>query len=156
MTTNADYQTVSIDPIDDGEEMPDVHLFIPADPDAKKDDPDYGRGLKLDLPNLNSEDLPIDVIQAVLLTKSAVNLTDEQNFAVASTMLAYFQVMQPNYWNFLRRQGRPMAYLAGTVKAWAEQSGLDPKALSSSISKAGTAPRWTTTGSKHMEPYTGR
>lgn len=90
MTANTDYQTVSIDPIDDGETQPDVHLFIPTNPDAKKDDPDYGRGLKLDLPNLNSEDLPIDVIQAVLLTKSAVNLTDEQNFAVASTMLAYF------------------------------------------------------------------
>ena len=156
MTANADYQTVSIDPIDDGEEMPDVHLFIPTNPDAKKDDPDYGRGLKLDLPNLNSEDLPIDVIQAVLLTKSAVTLTDEQNFAVASTMLAYFQVMQPTSWNFLRKLGRPMADLAGTVKAWAEQSGLDPKALSSSISKANTAPLWTMTGSNRMEPYTGR
>lgn len=156
MTANIDYQTVSIDPIDDGETQPDVHLFIPENPQAKEGDPDYGKGLKLDLPNLNSEDLPIDVIQAVLLTKSAVTLTDEQNFAVASTMLAYFQVMQPNYWNFLRKLGRPMAYLAGTVKAWAEQSGLDPKALSSSISKANTAPLWTMTGSNRMESYTGR
>lgn len=156
MTANADYQTVSIDPIDDGETRPDVHLFIPENPQSKEGDHDYGKGLKLDLPNLNSEDLPIDVIQAVLLTKSAVTLTDEQNFAVASTMLACFQVMQPNYWNFLRKLGRPMSYLAGTVKAWAEQSGLDPKALSSSISKANTAPLWTMTGSDRMEPYTGR
>ena len=156
MTANTEYQTVTVDPIADSEPMPDVHLFIPSNPAAKEGDPDWGRGMKLDLPNLNSEDLPIDVIQAVMLTKSSVTLTDEQSFAVASTMLAYFQVMQPNYWNFLRRLGRPMAYLAGTVRAWAEQSGLDPKALSSSISSATTAPRWTPTGSNRMEPYTGR
>lgn len=153
--TASEYQTVSID-LADEETKPDVHLFIPENPDAKEGDPDYGKGMRLDLPNLNSEDLPIDVIQAVLLTKSSVSLTDEQSFAVASTMLAYFQVMQPNYWNFLRRLGHPMAYLAGTVRAWAEQSGMDPKALSSSISKAGTAQRWTTTGSNRMEHYTGR
>ncbi|WP_269472699.1 hypothetical protein [Bifidobacterium bifidum] len=42
MTTNADYQTVSIDPIDDGEEMPDVHLFIPRIPTRRRTTPTMG------------------------------------------------------------------------------------------------------------------
>ena len=141
MTANAVYQTVSIDPIDDGEEMPDVHLFIPTNPDAKKDDPDYGRGLKLDLPNLNNAELPIELVQAILLIKSRPTLSDEETSACMAAFLAYFQAMKPNFWNVLRKTERPIAYLIATVKAWAEESGLDPKAFTSPTSGTTTARR---------------
>ena len=42
--------------------------------------------------------------------------------------------MQPNFWNVLRKTKRPMAYLTATIKAWAEESGLDPKAFTSPTS----------------------
>lgn len=150
----AEYTPVSIEFKE--EALPDVHLFIPENPQAKEGDRDFGKGMKLDLPNLNSGDLPIDVVQAVLLLKSNVVRTEEQNMAVTSTMLAYFQMMKPDFWNFLRLTGRPLAYLAGTLQAWAEQSGLDPKASFSSLSSTGTAPHWTLTGNDRLEPSGGR
>ena len=75
------------------------------------------------------------------MIKSNVVLTDEQNMAALSTMLAYFQVLHPAYWNFLRRTGNPMGYLVGTIEAWAEQSGLDPKRYTSLASTTNTPTR---------------
>ena len=61
-------------------------------------------------------------------------LADEETTACVSTFLAYFQTMQPNFWNVLRKTKRPIAYLTATIKAWAEESGLDPKAFTSPTS----------------------
>ena len=91
-------------------------------------------GAKLDLPNLNNAELPIELVQAILLVKSKPMLSDEETTACVSTFLAYFQTMQPNFWNVLRKTKRPMAYLTATIKAWAEESGLDPKAFTSPTS----------------------
>ena len=99
---------------------PDVHLEV--------------AGVKLDLPNLNNAELPIELVQAILLVKSKPALSDEETTACVSTFLAYFQTMQPNFWNVLRKTKRPMAYLTATIKAWAEESGLDPKAFTSPTS----------------------
>ena len=113
--SDKEYHVVDVD-LDDAEELkPDVHLEV--------------AGVKLDLPNLNNAELPIELVQAILLVKSKPALSDEENMACVSTFLAYFQTMQPNFWNVLRKTKRPMAYLTATIKAWAEESGLDQKRL---------------------------
>ena len=106
---------------------PDVHLEV--------------AGVKLDLPNLNNAELPIELVQAILLVKSRPALSDEETMACMSTFLAYFQTMQPNFWNALRKTKHPLAYLTATVKAWADESGLDPKAF--------TSPTSGTTAARH-------
>lgn len=136
-----EYTPINVTAPQADDQYPDVHLYIPTNPEAKEGDPDYGKGLKLDLPNLNSGNLPIDVVQVILMIKSNVVLTEEQNMAVLSTMLAYFQVLHPDFWNFLRRTGNPMGYLVGTVEAWAQQSGLDPKRYTSLLSTTTTPTR---------------
>lgn len=111
-----EYQVVRIDLPKTGDNYPDVHLSV--------------NGTKLDLPSLKNTDLPIELIQVVLMIKSKLVLSDEENAAAMSAFLAYFQSMQPNFWNVLRKTGHAMEYLTGTVKAWAGQSGINPKALS--------------------------
>lgn len=114
------YHMVEVDLSDAEELKPDVHLEV--------------AGVKLDLPNLNNAELPIELIQAILLVKSRPTLSDEETMACMSTFLAYFENAQPNFWIALRKTKRPMAYLAATVKAWADESGLDPKAFTSPAS----------------------
>ena len=109
------YHMVEVDLSDAEELKPDVHLEV--------------AGVKLDLPNLNNAELPIELVQAILLVKSKPMLSDEETTACVSTFLAYFQTMQPNFWNVLRKTKRPMAYLTATIKAWADESGLDQKRL---------------------------
>ena len=105
----------------DAEELkPDVHLEV--------------AGAKLDLPNLNNAELPIELVQAILLVKSRPTLSDEETSACMAAFLAYFENAQPNFWTALRKTKRPMAYLIATVKAWADESGLDPKAFTSPTS----------------------
>ena len=98
-------QYAKVEPIiNDDDQLEDVHLDV--------------LGVKLDLPNLNSADLPIDLVNVILLIKS-------------QPFLAYFQQLRPDYWNALRKTGHAMAWLTATVRTWAEQSGLDPKAFTS-------------------------
>lgn len=119
------YHMIEVDLSDAEELKPDVHLEVD--------------GVKLDLPNLNNAELPIELVQAILLIKSKPALSEEETMACVSTFLAYFQTMQPNFWNVLRKTKRPMAYLTATIKAWADESGLDPKAFTSPSSGTTTA-----------------
>ena len=106
-----DYAKVETPVIED-EPLEDVHLDV--------------LGIKLDLPNLNSADLPIDLVNVILLIKSHTTLSEEQSSYAMSAFLAYFQQLRPDYWN-------------ATLRTWAEQSGLDPKALALSSSGKTTA-----------------
>lgn len=117
------YTTVNVT-IDDDEKLPDVHLDV--------------LGVKLDLPNLNSADLPIDLVNVILIIKSQTVLSEEQTSYAMAAFLAYFQQIQPTFWNRLRTTGHAIEWLTGTVQAWAEQSGIDPKALSSATSTSHT------------------
>ncbi len=124
MTDNT-YHVVDIDLTDAEELKPDVHLEV--------------AGVKLDLPNLNNAELPIELVQTILLVKSRQVLSEEETSAAFATFLAYFQHVKPDFWNALRSTSRPIAYLTATVKAWADESGLDPKAFSSPNSGTATA-----------------
>lgn len=126
MSNDIKYTTVDVD-IDDDEKLPDVHLDV--------------LGVKLDLPNLNSADLPIDLVNVILLVKNQTVLSEEQTSYAMAAFLAYFQQLKPDFWNRLRTTGHAVEWLTGTVKAWAEQSGIDPKALSSASSVSNTARR---------------
>ena len=126
MTDNS-YHIVDIDLNDAAELKPDVHLEV--------------AGVKLDLPNLDNAELPIELVQTILLVKSKQVLSEEEKSAVFATFLAYFQHMRPDFGNALRQTDRPIAYLTATVKAWADESGLDPKALTSPNSGTGIARR---------------
>lgn len=112
---SSEYTHVEVS-LDDTPSLPAVHLDV--------------LGMKLDLPNLNSAELPIEVVQAVLLIKSQPVLDDATAFQATSVFLAYFEHSYPNFWSKLRASDRPLAWLTATIKAWAEQSGVDPKALS--------------------------
>lgn len=114
------YHVVDVDLTDAEELKPDVHLEV--------------AGAKLDLPNLNNAELPIELVQAILLVKSRPTLSDEETSACMAAFLAYFENAQSNFWTALRKTKRPMAYLIATVKAWADESGLDPKAFTSPTS----------------------
>lgn len=109
------YHVVDVDLTDAEELKPDVHLEV--------------AGAKLDLPNLNNAELPIELVQAILLVKSKPALSDEETTACVSTFLAYFQTMQPNFWNVLRKTKRPMAYLTATIKAWTRNPDWTQKRL---------------------------
>lgn len=121
------YHMVEVDLSDAEELKPDVHLEV--------------AGVKLDLPNLNNADLPIELVQTILLVKSKPVLSDEETSAAVATFLAYFQMMKPNFWNALRKTDHALAWLTATIKAWADESGLDPKAFSSPHSGTTTARR---------------
>ena len=95
--SDKEYHVVDVDLTEAEELKPDVHLEV--------------AGVKLDLPNLNNAELPIELVQAILLVKSKPALSDEETTACVSTFLAYFQTMQPNFWNVLRKTKRPLAYL---------------------------------------------
>lgn len=123
----AEYKNVEVEIADDEIVYDDVHLDV--------------NGVKLDLPNLNSTDLPIELVSMILLLKSKPVLSDEEQAAAMSTFLAYFQAVKPNFWNALRKTNNAMAYLIATVKAWAEQSGMDPKAFTSTTSGRSTVRR---------------
>ncbi|MFT9111987.1 MAG: hypothetical protein ABF453_02865 [Bifidobacterium psychraerophilum] len=123
----AEYKNVEVDIPDDEIVYDDVHLEV--------------NGVKLDLPNLNSTDLPIELVSMILLLKSKPVLSDEETSAAMSTFLAYFQAVKPNFWNALRKTNNAMAYLVATVKAWATESGIDPKAFTSSASGRNTVRR---------------
>lgn len=118
--SDKEYHVVDVDLTEAEELKPDVHLEV--------------AGVKFDLPNLNNAELPIELVQAILLVKSKPALSEEEITACVSTFLAYFQTMQPNFWNMLRKTKRPLQYLTATIKAWAEESGLDPKAFASPTS----------------------
>ncbi|KFI92434.1 hypothetical protein BISA_0834 [Bifidobacterium saguini DSM 23967] len=126
MNNSNTYAKVEAD-ISDEEQYDDVHLDV--------------LGVKLDLPNLNSADLPIDLVNVILLVKSQPVLSDEQNALAMSAFLAYFQQLRPDYWNALRKSRHGMAWLAATIRTWAEQSGLDPKSFTSPISTPATVKR---------------
>ena len=103
-------QYAKVEPIiNDDDQLEDVHLDV--------------LGVKLDL--------PIDLVNVILLIKSQPVLSDEQTALAMSAFLAYFQQLRPDYWNALRKTGHAMAWLTATVRTWAEQSGLDPKAFTS-------------------------
>ena len=125
--SDKEYHVVDVDLTDAEELKPDVHLEV--------------AGAKLDLPNLNNAELPIELVQAILLVKSRPTLSDEETSACRAAFLAYFENAQPNIWTALRKTKRPMAYLIATVKAWADESGLDPKAFTSPTSGTTTARR---------------
>ena len=127
MAEESEYKHVDIDPESVEERKPDIHLEV--------------AGVKLDLPNLNNAELPIELVQVVLMIKSHQVLGEEESNAAASVFLAYFQAQKPDYWNALRKTQRPMAYLLATIKAWAIESGVDPKAFSSRNSGTTTARR---------------
>ena len=120
------YAKVDID-ITDDVQYEDVHLDV--------------LGMKLDLPNLNSSNMPIELINVGLLLRSKPVLSDEETSAAMSAFLAYFQAMRPDFWNKLRVTDHAMEWLAGTVKSWAVESGIDPKAFSSSTSGRTTVAR---------------
>ena len=115
-TNTYDYTPVEV-ALDDTPDLDDVHLEV--------------AGVKLDLPNLNSAEMPIEVVQAVLLVKSKPVLDDETAAQVMAIFLAYFLQLKPNFGAVLRQTKAPLAYLTATVQAWAERSGLDPKAFRS-------------------------
>ena len=121
------YHVVDVDLTDAEELKPDVHLEV--------------AGAKLALPTLNNAELPIELVQAILLVKSRPTLSDEEPSACMAAFLAYFEKAHPNFWNVLRKTKRPMAYLTATIKAWADESGLDPKAFTSPTSGTTTARR---------------
>ena len=114
-----DYAKVETPVIED-EPLEDVHLDV--------------LGIKLDLPNLNSADLPIELVNVVLIVKSKVVLSEEETFHATAVFLAYLQEMQPTLWNKLRKAGNPLGWISAIVKGWAEGSGLDPKSFTSSSS----------------------
>ena len=119
--SDKEYHVVDVDLTDAEELKPDVHLEVagvetrPAEPQqrgtAHRTRPGHPPG-----------------------QKQADASSDEETMACVSTFLAYFQTLQPNFWNVLRKTKRPMAYLTATIKAWAEESGLDPKAFTSPTS----------------------
>jgi hypothetical protein len=124
---DANYAVVEPEINENAPEYPDVHL--------------EALGMKFDLPNMNSADLPIELINVILIIKSKIVLSEEENYHAMAVCLAYFEQMQPNLWNKLRRAGNPLGWVAGIVKAWATESGIDPKAFTSSSSSKPTAAR---------------
>lgn len=113
----SEYVDVEIPKIDG--DLPDVHLKV--------------GNVKLDLPNIMSAEIPVEVLQAssIVASKPLEELSQEDVGAVYSAFLAYFQKKQPAFWWELRRTGQPIATLMATVDAWARESSQDPKSQSS-------------------------
>lgn len=122
---DANYAVVEPEVNENAVQYPDVHL--------------QALDMKFDLPNMNSADLPIELVNVILIIKSKIVLSEEENYHAMAVCLAYFEQMQPNLWNKLRRAGNPLGWVAGIVKAWATESGIDPKAFTSSSSSKPTA-----------------
>ncbi len=92
-----------------------------------------GLDTEVTLPNLNSADLPIELVNVVLIVKSKVVLSEEETFHATAVFLAYLQEMQPTLWNKLRKAGNPLAGSAPSSKAGPKDPGLDPKSFTSLI-----------------------
>ena len=65
--SDKEYHVVDVDLTEAEELKPDVHLEV--------------AGVKLDLPNLNNAELPIELVQAILLVKSKPALSDYTVFS---------------------------------------------------------------------------
>lgn len=89
----------------DAEQQPDVCLSL------------KGLDTEVTLPNLNSADLPIELVNVVLIVKSKVVLSEEETFHATAVFLAYLQEMQPTLWNKLRKAGTRSAGSAPSSKA---------------------------------------
>lgn len=124
---------LTVEPVIDEttEEWPDVVLQFPEDTGLKE----------MRLPNMNSNKMPLEMIKAILIVKSKVVLSEEEQYLVLSTCLAYFEQMQPSLWNHLRKTENALGWLAGILKSWAVGSGIDPKAFTSLSSSKTTARR---------------
>ena len=88
----------------DAEQQPDVCLRL------------KGLDTEVTLPNLNSADLPIELVNVVLIVKSKVVLSEEETFHATAVFLAYLQEMQPTLWNKLRKAGNPLGWISAIVK----------------------------------------
>ena len=123
--------TIDIEPdLDDaGESLPDVCLRL------------KGLDTEVTLPNLNGRDLPIELVNVVIILKSKVVPSEEDTFHATAVFMAYLEQMKPDLWNRLRRAGNPLGWIKAIVKGWAEGSGLDPKPFTSSRSTPTTAAR---------------
>ncbi|MBI0145053.1 MAG: hypothetical protein M3Z49_01005 [Bifidobacteriales bacterium] len=125
--------------------MSDKTTYAVVEPQIDEDEQEYPQvhlealGLKFDLPNLNSKaGLPLEIIQMIFIIKSKVVLSEEEQYQAMAVFLAYFEQIHPTLWNKLRRSDNAMGWLTGIVKAWATESGIDPKALTSSSSTDST------------------
>lgn len=125
----ADIQPIDIEPDinEDAQDLPDVCLRL------------KGLDTEVRFPNLNGADLPIELVNVVLLVKSKVVLSQEETFHATSVFLAYLEQMQPDLWNKLRKAGNPLGWISAIIRGWAEGSGLDPKSFTSSSSTNNTA-----------------
>lgn len=130
MAENDDYEQVELSDRQKKElkEYPDVHLKV--------------LGMKLDLPNLRSSRLPIEIVQIGLLLRSHTELDEQTQSQAMSVFLAYFQSMRPDFWNRIRKSDYPLDWLAATIDAWARQSNITDKSLfTPSASGSDTASR---------------
>lgn len=119
----SDEKQLTVEPVIDEtqKEWPDVVLQFPKDTGLKE----------IRLPNMNTSKLPLEMTKAIFIIKSKVVLSEEEQYLVLSTCLAYFEQMQPNLWNHLRKTENALGWLAGILKTWAIGSGIDPKAFTS-------------------------
>lgn len=78
---SAENKTIEIEPDinTDAEQQPDVCLSL------------KGLDTEVTLPNLNSADLPIELVNVVLIVKSKVVLSEEETFHATAVFLAYLQ-----------------------------------------------------------------
>lgn len=91
------------------------------------------KGVKIELPDLASSQIPLEIVQVVALWRSTPQLTDEQQAQISSVFLAYFQTRQPLMWETLSKTDAPLENLFAIVRAWLERSHLDPKKPASSV-----------------------
>lgn len=105
-----DYTPVSVaDAFAEEDAAPDVHLDI--------------MGEHVDLPNLNSPKLPLGIVSAALDMTQGGDVN-----AGLRTFLDYFKHSQPALWARLETAENGAGWLVAIIEAWANQSGLDPKA----------------------------
>lgn len=90
-------------------------------------------GVKIELPDLGSAEVPLEIVQVVALWKSTPQLTEAQQAQVSSVFLAYMQTRQPVIWETLSRTSAPLENLYAIIRAWVERSHFDPKKQASSL-----------------------
>lgn len=98
------------DAFTDEENLPDVHLEV--------------LGVQVDLPNLNSRELPLGLVSAALEFTAQDGNPDKG----LRQFIDFLERTQPALWAKLETEPNGTGWLIGIIEAWAEQSAIDPKA----------------------------
>lgn len=85
-------------------------------------------GVKMDLPDLGGPGVPLEIVTAYALAEGQDQ--KETNVTILKAFVDWFKTEQPDFWQKVKAAPNGVDWLMAVIKAWGEESDLDPKQAS--------------------------